>query len=105
MYGTPVRHFAVMPELLAYLTQLGSVMRWPIAAEFGVVITNNFVFFSPPQLSVTKSQDRKQSLLDFIVGTVLEEFPDVAHFHEELDLEKASKGRRQWRTVFINTSA
>ncbi len=41
----------------------------------------------------TKSQDKKQTLLHYIVQTVFEKFPDVFNFDSELTfIDKASQG-------------
>lgn len=45
------------------------------------------------QLLETKSTDRKQTLLHFIVGIIQEKFPEVQSFYSELHfLEKAAMG-------------
>ncbi len=47
----------------------------------------------PPQLSGTKSLDRKQTLLHYIAHVVESVYPNVLSFHEELNIEKACQGR------------
>ena len=42
----------------------------------------------------TKSQDKKMTLLHFIVQTVKEKFPEIANFDTELRyIEKAASGK------------
>ena len=46
------------------------------------------------QLLDTKSQDKKMTLLHFIVQTVKEKFPEIANFDTELRyIEKAASGK------------
>lgn len=48
------------------------------------------------QLSETKSTDRKQTLLHFIVSIIQEKYPEVQSFYSELHfLDKASMGEHE----------
>lgn len=44
------------------------------------------------QLSDTKSLDRKQTLLHYIVHVVETVYPNVLSFYDDLDIEEACQG-------------
>ena len=52
----------------------------------------HFLFLSCDQLADTRSADRKQTLLHYIVDYVENHYPELATFYSELELEGAIGG-------------
>lgn len=61
---------------------------------------------SCPQLLDTKSTDRKQTLLHFIVSIIQEKYPELQSFYSELHfLDKAALGEQEWIVVGVSCLA
>ncbi len=56
---------------------------------------HGFKLESLSKMTDTKSQDRKQTLLSYMVHVVEKVFPNVLTFHEDLDIQHACSGRKR----------
>lgn len=60
---------------------------------------HGFKLESLSKITDTKSQDKKQTLLNYIVHVVEKVFPNVLTFHEDLDIHTACTGI-QWAHLY-----
>ena len=55
---------------------------------------HGFKLESLTRITDTRSHDKKQTLLNYIVHMVEKVFPNVLTFHEDLDIHAACSGRK-----------